>query len=84
MASSKNQPEIINLVDTDDEEFYVDLEAQKAVLNWDDSSSASEIKTEGKDSDIATPQPRAQDSGYNSSSSRPHLQNLQWSSKVIQ
>ncbi|KAF9093072.1 hypothetical protein BGX27_001676 [Mortierella sp. AM989] len=34
---------IINLVDTDDEEFYRDLETQRAILNSNDSSTTPVI-----------------------------------------
>ncbi|KAF9079657.1 hypothetical protein BGX27_006139, partial [Mortierella sp. AM989] len=34
---------IINLVDTDDEEFYHNLETQRAILNSDDSSTTPVI-----------------------------------------
>ncbi|KAF9154396.1 hypothetical protein BGX20_004689 [Mortierella sp. AD010] len=44
-------PEIINLIDTDDEEFYNDLGAQRTTLNWDGSS---DVKVE--DMDKNTPQ----------------------------
>ncbi|KAF9895565.1 hypothetical protein BX616_009392, partial [Lobosporangium transversale] len=56
--------------------LYKDLEAQEAALKWDDSPCAIEIKTEGGGSDSAIPQPRIQDPGNKSDSSRPHFQNL--------
>ncbi|KAF9343594.1 hypothetical protein BGX26_005497, partial [Mortierella sp. AD094] len=49
-------PEIINLVDTDDEEFYKDLETQRTILNWDDSSDDFKVKVEDLDREYDTPE----------------------------